>query len=56
MFRRVPITTAVLGAIVLAGCSEAVSVSRAPLRADAMKSLEAMKAPRPRDARSKEEP
>jgi PAP2 superfamily protein len=40
MFRRVPITTAVLGAIVLAGCSEPVSVSRAPLRADAMKSLE----------------
>src|SRR5258705_12109969 len=40
MFRRVPITTVALGAIVLAGCSEPVSVSRAPLQADATKSAQ----------------
>src|SRR5258705_3614980 len=40
MFRRVAITTVALGAIVLAGCSEPVSVSRAPLQADATKSAQ----------------
>src|SRR5467141_2580991 len=40
MFRRVPITTVALGAIVLAGCSEPVSVSRSPLQADATKSAQ----------------
>ena len=40
MFRRVPITSAVLATIVLAGCSEPVSVSHAPLQADKTKSVE----------------
>jgi len=40
MFRRVPITTVALGALVLAGCSEPVSVSHAPLQADKTQSVE----------------
>lgn len=39
MSHRFPITAVALGTIVLAGCSEPVSVSRAPLEADRTKSV-----------------